>query len=233
MTWAGCWEEGLQLDLSIPAWQHLRMLACPVTYASSHPAGRLPADRPTRTWPPRWWAPTLGLRRPFLPLAPLAWGACHTSFTPTRRPAGSRYFRGFAGLWLCLTYRGLGWTFGKGSGPLKGFTMQLLLSSDVVCQQRLSWPPCSLGLVPAGPRRCSSPKGPGDWHPGEGPRHILPFHEQGEGEVSPSPAPRPGGLSNSELPGTREGAEIHKWPETGSSPKKITYSWGFLTPCCW
>lgn len=126
MTWRRMLGGGATagpLHLRLTALAHVRL---PSSYASSHPAGRLPADRPTRTWPPRWWAPTLGLRRPFLPLAPLAWGSCHTSFTPTRRPTGSRYFRGFAGLWLCLTYRGLGWTFGKGSGPLKGFTMQLL-----------------------------------------------------------------------------------------------------------
>ena len=69
------------------------------------------------------------------------WGFCHPSFSPTCPPAHCRYFRGFAALWLWLTYhKG---NFRKGSGALRGFTC-CLSSALMGCCSGRPWPPCSL-----------------------------------------------------------------------------------------
>ena len=100
------------------------------------------------------------------------WGFCHSSVSPTFPPARCRYFRGFAALWLWLTYH-MG-NFRKGSGALKGFTMLPLLRFDGVLPRK-SLASLLPGLVPAGLERFPSPKTPGDCHPGEGTEaHISP-----------------------------------------------------------
>lgn len=61
----------------------------------------------------------------------------------------------------------------EGSGPLKGFAKPAPQLRRVCCHP-WSWPPCSLVLVPAGLRRCLSPKGPGTGTQVRGLRHSEP-----------------------------------------------------------
>ena len=100
------------------------------------------------------------------------WGFCHPSFSPTCQPARCRYFRGFAALWLWLSYHMR--NFRKGSAALKGFTTLLLLLFDGVLPWKVLASLLPV-LVPTGLKRCPSPKTPGDCHPGEGTEaHIAP-----------------------------------------------------------
>lgn len=143
-----------------------------------------------------------GARRPFLLPTPAGW-----LLPPFFTPACSRYLLGCADPCLGITLQGK--VFWKAL-VLGRVLLGLLLSSDRVCCHQLSWIPCSLVLVPAGLRRCPSPKGPGDWHPGEGVEaHLAPsVGRKGGSEPLTSPAARR--LSEYELSRTGEGAEMHK-----------------------
>lgn len=125
---------------------------------------------------------------------PLLAGFCHPSFTPACLPACSRCLRGSVDLDCGSPCRGkcLGrlWSSEKVTRPASSQLRQGPLSPAVLA---------SLLVALAGLRRCPFPKGPGNWHLGEGAEaHQAPYCGQGGGRLKPSPTqerlPRSRGL---------------------------------------